>query len=152
MCTHVDDLLYCYLPEGKDVMNSFLAKFNIGSTETNSFRYCGKQFDRSGDGDILVDTVDNTRKIRPITLEAKRLGTERITGDDITRLRSVTGSLAWIARQTRPDLAYRVSCLQPSIKNATVATLADANAVVQLAHKGDQAKLRFPRGHLNILQ
>ena len=149
MCTHVDDLLYCYLPEGKDVMDSFLAKFNIGSTETNNFRYCGKQFDRSSAGDILVDTVDNTRKIRPITFDAKRVGTERITGDDITRLRSVTGSLAWIARQTRPDLAYRVSRLQSSIKNASVATLADANAVVQLAHKGDQVKLRFPRGHLN---
>ena len=149
ICTHVDDLLHCYLPEGKDVMDSFLAKFNIGSAETNSFRYCGKQFDRSSGGDIHVDTVDNTRKIRPITFDAKRVGTERITGDDITRLRSVTGSLAWIARQTRPDLAYRVSRLQSSIKNASVATLADANAVVQLAHKGDQVKLRFPRGHLN---
>ena len=94
LCTHVDDLLYCYLPEGKDVMNSFLAKFNIGSKETNNFRYCGKQLDRSGDGDILVDTVDTTR---PISFETKRFRTERITGDDITRLRSVTGSLAWIA-------------------------------------------------------
>ena len=62
--------------------------------------------------------------------------------------RSVTGSLAWIARQTRPDLAYRVSRLQSSVKSATVATLCDANAVVQLAHKGDQVKLRFPQGHL----
>ena len=138
MCTHVDDLLYCYLPEGKDVMKSFLAKFNIGSTERNSFRYCGKQLDRSGSGGILVDTVDNTRKIKPISFDAKRSGTERITGDDITRL---TG-------QTRPDLAYRVSRLHSSIKNASVATLADADAVVQLAHKGDQVKLRSPRGHL----
>ena len=129
-------------------MNSFLAKFNIGSTEANSFRYCGKQFDRSGNGDILVDTVDNTRKIKPISFDAKRSGTERITGDGITRLRSVTGSLAWIARQTRPDLAYRVSRLQSSIKNASIATLADANAVVQVTHKRDQVKLRFPRGHL----
>ena len=33
MCTHVDDLLYCYLPEGKEVIERFLNKFNIGSTE-----------------------------------------------------------------------------------------------------------------------
>ena len=58
MCTHVDDLLYCYLPEGKEVIERFLNKFNIGSTEVNEFRYCGKQFSRSGDGDIFVDTVD----------------------------------------------------------------------------------------------
>ena len=91
-----------------------------------------------------MDTVDNTREIKPISFDAKLSGTERMTGNDITRLRSVTGSLAWIARQTRPDLAYR---LQSSIKNASVATLADANAVAQSAHKGDQVKLRFPRGH-----
>ena len=148
MCTHVDDLLYCYLPEGKEVIERFLNKFNIGSTEVNEFRYCGKQFSRSGDGDIFVDTVDNTRKIKPIPIDAGRPGSEKISGDDITRLRSVTGSLAWVARQTRPDLAYRVSRLQSSIKNATVSTLCDANAVVQLAHKGDQVRLRFPSGHL----
>ena len=148
MCTHVDDLLYCYLPEGKEVIERFLNKFNIGSTEVNDFRYCGKQFSRSGDGDIFVDTVDNTRKIKPIPIDAGRSGNEKISGDDITRHRSVTGSLAWVARQTRPDLAYRVSRLQSSIKNATVSTLCDANAVAQLAHKGDQVRLRFPCGHL----
>ena len=148
MCRLVDDLLYCYLPEGKEVIERFLNKFNIGSTEVNEFRYCGKQFSRSGDGDIFVDTVDNTRKIKPIPIDAGRPGSEKISGDDITRLRSVTGSLAWVARQTRPDLAYRVSRLQSSIKNATVSTLCDANAVVQLAHKGDQVRLRFPSGHL----
>jgi len=149
MRTHVDDLLCCYLPEGKEVIERFLNKFNIGSTEVNDFRYCGKQFSRSGDGDIFVDTVDNTRKIKPIPIDAGRSsGNEQVSGDDITRLRSVTGSLAWVARQTRPDLAYRVSRLQSSIKNATVSTLCDANAVVQLAHKGDQVRLRFPCGHL----
>ena len=43
MCTHVDDLLYCYLPEGKEVIERFLNKFNIGNTEVNDFRYCGKE-------------------------------------------------------------------------------------------------------------
>ena len=58
MCTHVDDLLHCYFPEGKDVIEHVLNKFNIGSTEVNDFRYCGKQFSRSGDGGIYIDTVD----------------------------------------------------------------------------------------------
>ena len=40
------------------------------------------------------------------------------------RLRSVTGSLAWVSRQTRPDLGYRVSRLQSSISGATVAIFA----------------------------
>ena len=140
MCAHVDDPLYCYLTEGKEVIERFLNKFNIGNTEVNDFRYCGQQFSRSGDGDIYVDTVDNTRKIKPIPIQASRSNNDKISGDDITRLGSVTGSLAWVARQTRPDLAYRVKRLQSSIKNATVSTLCDANA--------DQVRLRFPCGHL----
>ena len=66
----------------------------------------------------------------------------------MTRLRSVTGSLAWVARQTRPDLGYRVSRLQSSISGATVAILHDANAVVQLAQQGIENKLIFPGEHL----
>ena len=82
------------MPEGKEVIERFLNKFNIGfnigNTEVNDFRYCGKQFSRSGDGDIYVDTVDNTRKIKLIPIDAS---SEKISGDDITRLRSVTRSL-----------------------------------------------------------
>ena len=53
-----------------------------------------------------------------------------------------------MARQTRPDLGYRVSRLQSSISGATVAILHDANAVVQLAQQGIENKLIFPGGHL----
>ena len=147
MCTHVDDLLYSFLPEGEEVMKSFLAKFSVGSSDTNSFRYCGKQFVRGDDKVIKVDTADNTRKIHGADV-GSRLGSERLQQGDITKLRSITGSLAWISRQTRPDLGYRVSRLQSSIKDATVSTLADANAVVVLAHKGHDVALCFPAAHL----
>ena len=54
------------------MIERFLNKFNIGSTEVNDFRYCGNQFSRPGDGDIYVHTVDNTRKIIPISIDASR--------------------------------------------------------------------------------
>ena len=38
MASHVDDLLYAYLPEGEDAMKKFLSKFDLGSTETDNFR------------------------------------------------------------------------------------------------------------------
>ena len=65
MCTHVDDLLYSFLPEGEQVMKSFLAKFSVGSSDTNNFRYCGKQFERGSDNIIKVDTADNTCDVDP---------------------------------------------------------------------------------------
>ena len=148
MATHVDDILYAYIPEGKSVIDSFLEKFNLGSSESNSFRYCGKQFERTADGTITQDTCDNTRRIKPIKIAPGRSASEPLDKDDVTRLRSVTGSLAWVARQTRPDLGYRVSRLQSSISGATVAILHDANAVVQLAQQGIENKLIFPGGHL----
>ena len=64
---HVDNLLYCDLPGGKEVIEHFLNKFKIGNTQVNGFRYCGTQFSRSGEGDICIDTVDNTRKTQTTT-------------------------------------------------------------------------------------
>ena len=150
LATHVDDLLFTYLPEGEEKIMKFLQKFELGSQEVDNFRYCGKQFSRELDGTITIDVADNTRKIRGIKFGASRKGNEVLDKDDLTRLRSTTGSLAWVVRQGRPDLAYRVSRLQSSVKGATVATLAEANRVVDLAHfHMNDVKLRFPPYHLN---
>ena len=152
MATHVDDILYAYIPEGKSVIDSFLQKFNLGSSESNSFRYCGKQFERTADGTITQDTCDNTRRIKPIKIAPGRSASEPLGKDDVTRLRSVTGSLAWVARQTRPDLGYRVSRLQSSISGATVAILHDANAVVQLdASFSNEKNYKSQQGRFHFL-
>ena len=149
LASHVDDLLYAYLPEGEGAMKTFLSRFDLGSTETDDFRYCGKQFSREPNGTITIDVRDNTRRIKKINIAGGRPSSEKLDKDDMTRLRSVTGSLAWVARQGRPDLGYRVSRLQSSVKDATVATLTEANRVVDLAHNGmDFVKLRFPPNHL----
>eukprot|EP00435_Cladocopium_sp_Y103_P068333 s119_g31.t1 len=146
MCIHVDDLLYAFLPEAENTFKAFLAKFLIGTSDADSFRYCGKQFGREDDGaTITIDVDDNTRRIRKVRIDSQRRHSEPLTTSDLTALRSVVGSLAWIARQCRPDIAYRVSRLQSSIKGATVATLLEANRVVALASQGiGEVKLRFP--------
>ena len=57
-------------------------------------------------------------------------------------MRSVVGSLSWIARQGRPDLLYRASRLQANTK---VHWLKEANEVLELALEGmEDVKLRFP--------
>ena len=63
--------------------------------------------------------------------------------DNITRLGSATGSLAKQGQIWHTGLAVydlRSKALQSA--------LCDANAVVQLVHKGDQVRLRFPCRHL----
>ena len=88
---------------------------------------------------------DNTRRIHPIRIQDGRPNSDELTPSDVTQLRSVVGSLSWIARQGRPDLLYVVSRLQSEVKGATVQTLRDANKAVALAQAGrDEVFLRFP--------
>ena len=150
LTTHVDDLLYAFLPEGKEATEKLLSKFELGASEQSTFRYCGKQFTQTEDGTITIDVADNTRRIPKIKIQEGRRLNEKLKDEDITRLRSAIGSLSWITRQGRPDLAYRVSRLQTSDKHATVGTLHEANKVIDLAHKDmTSAKYRFPARHLN---
>ena len=59
--------------------------------------------------------------------------TRKATADEIHQLRSVTQSLGWIARQTRPDLSYRVSKIQSTFENACVRDLRECNRTVEYA-------------------
>ena len=78
-----------------------------------------------------------------IDIKSNGKHTDQIDRGEERQLRSVVGSLSWISRQARPDILYRVSKLQSSIKNAITATLHEANKVVELAQKGRNLKLRY---------
>ena len=59
--------------------------------------------------------------------------TRKATADEIHQSRSVTQSLAWIARQTRPDLSYRISKIQSTFEIACVRDLRECNCIVECA-------------------
>ena len=96
-----------------------------------TLRFCGKQLDRE-DKDVLIDVADNTTRTTHINIGKNRKAEEKITPGEEKQLRSVLGSLSWLSRQARPDLLYRVSRLQSSVKGANVVTLQDANKVFRL--------------------
>ena len=58
---------------------------------------------------------------------------DNATATEIAQARSVIGSLAWIARQVRPDLCYPTSRLQSVVSAALVKHLAQCNKVLQEA-------------------
>ena len=99
-------------------MDQLLGKFDIGFQESETFRYCGTQFATTTDG--TVDVSDNTLKIKPITIEQGRPNSEALQPHELSQLRSVVGSLSWIARQARPDLLYVVSKLQSEVSKACI--------------------------------
>ena len=100
-------------------MDRLLTRFEVGRKEEGRLRFCGKQFDASGH-DILLHVADNTRKTTYVEIAKHRSPADPVIKGEEKQLRSVVGSLSWIARQARPDILYRVSKLQSSIKGATV--------------------------------
>ena len=144
ICTHVDDLLFCHNDVGKKKVQEILDKFSVGKIEEKNFRYCGRRFIQEEDFTIHVDVQENTRSLKTVTIGHGRKGTDLLTSEELTSLRSVVGSVAWIARYARPDLAYKVNELQRACNpKGTVQSLKDANRVVELALQLIDFKLTF---------
>ena len=112
MSSNVDDLLYGYLPEGAEAMNSVLQHFLVGKS---TFRFRGS--DKMKTLAFTSQPKDNTERVQPITYDAKHSLTRKATASEVHQSRSVTQSLAWIARQIRPDLSYRFSKIQSTFEN-----------------------------------
>ena len=147
LATHVDDLLMAYHEEAEENFRKLFAKFTVGKVEECNFRYCGRRFTQDPDFTIHIDAADNTRSVKHIAITPGRKSTDTVTEKELTQLRSVTGSLAWVARYARPDLAYRVNCLQRSCNvKATVQDLKEANKVVDFALNGIDLKVTFRSG------
>ena len=59
--------------------------------------------------------------------------TRKATASEVHHKRSVTQSVAWISKQTRPDLSYRISKIQSTFENACVGDLRECNRIVESA-------------------
>ena len=136
MVTHVDDLCWACKPEAECHIDAILEAFVVNNSkiQEKEFRFCGKEIKQYDDFSVFVTCFHATEQIGPIryaslgrSLDAN--ATEGETG----QLRSVVGSLGWVARQCRPDLSYSVSSGQGSVCNAKLRDLKDTNAAVEQA-------------------
>ena len=87
------------------------------------------------DFSVSVKCKDTTEKIEPVRYDPKgRKQTDLARDHEIAQLRSVVGSLAWVARQCRPQLSYGVNKLQSVCGTATLDDLRFANKLLQEAN------------------
>ena len=131
--SNVDDLRYGSLPGYEKAIQRILDTFDVKVQNEGEFRFCGKEFKQNSDYSITVIAKDNTEKIRPIDIPNKKRLVDRCSDVEITALRSVVASIAWIARQVRPDLSYRVSKLQSITSKACVKDIKEANKLLDFA-------------------
>ena len=149
LATHVDDLLWACEPEAQTIMDKILTTFQCGKIEEGTFRYCGKDVEQDEDFNIKVTCRSSTMKIQKARIPSGRSLAEPLNDEDKTSMKSIAGSLAWIARQCRPDLAYRVSRVQAASSTGCVADLKEANKYVDYAASTASRGLTFKSGILS---
>jgi hypothetical protein len=148
MCVHVDDIMWGIEDEHESHIRLILEAFDMGKIEETPFRYCGKEITQDDDFTIHVATKNNTEKIEQINIPQNRKAGPATEGE-ISQLRSVVGSLAWVARESRPDIAYRTSRLQSRCAKATVADLRECNKVVEYVISTSSVGLTFTPGDID---
>ena len=92
------------------------------------------------------------RKELPIKYDrAKRSLEDKANESEISQGRSVIGSLAWIARQVRPEYCYQSSRLQSVIASAKLKHIQQCNKVLQDIQATSKIVYapRVPPTHLN---
>ena len=149
LATHVDDLLWACEPEAQSVVDKILTSFMCGKIEEGTFRYCGKDVEQDADFNVKITCRSSTMKIQKAQIPSGRSIAEPLNDEDKTSMKSIAGSLAWIARQCRPDLAYRVSRVQAASSNGCVADLKEANKHVDYAVSTSSRGLTFRSGVLS---
>ena len=115
-------------------MDNLLQYFELNQVEEGIFRFCGREYSQGEDFGIYITCKNNIEKILPISFVRGVRGPDaKATAAEIAQARSVVGSLAWIARQVRPDLCDQTSRLQSVVSTALVKHLTQCNKVLQEA-------------------
>eukprot|EP00913_Durusdinium_trenchii_P018068 g16978.t1 len=147
LITHVDDLMWTGGATVEARMDEICKHYNFGKVEKDTFRYCGRNISRD-ETHIYVKCDNLIDRVRPVwlTQEQKRREEQPVPESIRGQLRSIIGSLAWLARVCRPDLAYAVCRMQMAVHSATFGDVKYANSVVNLAMKTKDSGLAYPIG------
>ena len=138
LATHVDDMLWATKSGYEDRVQQLLDRYTIKTVESGTFRFCGREVIQHSDFSVSVKCKDTTEKLEPVRYDPKgRKQTDLARDHEITQLRSVVGSLAWVARQCRPQFSYGVNKLQSVCGTATLDDLKFANKLQEAKESSD---------------
>ena len=144
---HVDDLLWCGNEQMDAVMTKVQQRYNFGVVNASEFKFCGRIISQQKDGISIrcPNVLDRVKNIY-ISPERRKNRGEAATASEISQLRSVLGSVAWLSRVCRPDLAFAVNQLQAVQQKAKVNDLLMANKLLSKALATKDYGVFFPAG------
>ncbi|CAK8996233.1 Retrovirus-related Pol polyprotein from transposon RE2 (Retro element 2) (AtRE2) [Includes: Protease RE2 [Durusdinium trenchii] len=148
---HVDDLLWAGSEAMQKTMEAVQAEFKFGLVESDELKYCGRIIHQGKDGITITcpSVLDRTKPIYVSPQRRRHLG-EVATPAEISQLRSVVGSLSWLARVCRPDLSFQVNQLQARQQAAQVRHLVDANKLLHHALQDRNKGIFYAKGAMEF--
>ena len=107
LITHVDDLCWAMKPGYDEPIEKTLDDFVVKKVEETKFRFCGKDIEQLDDMSIRVTCEDAIESVSALKYEKnKRKPGDSAKEAEIGQMRSIIGSLGWIARQCHPEISY----------------------------------------------
>ncbi|XP_057305251.1 uncharacterized protein LOC130642182 [Hydractinia symbiolongicarpus] len=128
---HVDDFVYGGSPAfHKEVIAKLFETFKISTQSSSTFKYLGLDVDQCK-SKIKINQVSYIESLITVNIENDVNNERKLTSKEKTMLRLLSGQIAWVAGQTRPDVAYD-SCQTSNYgKEPTVQNLKDANKIIR---------------------
>ena len=142
---HVDDLLWCGTEAMDRTMKQVQEKYKFGSVSDAEFKFCGRIISQRREG-IMVTCPNVMDRVKAVYIDPARRKQrcEAATASEISQLRSVVGSLAWLSRVCRPDLAFAVNQLQSVQQSARVQDLLQANKLLSSSMASKEKGIFYP--------
>ena len=136
LITHVDDLCWATKPGYEHAIQKILDAFVVKKVEETKFRFCGKDVEQLSDMSIKVTCEDAIEAVGTLNYELNKRKPEDKAGEaEIAQMRSVIGSLGWIARQCHPEISFGVSKGQGAVSKAKMKDLKEANECLNTARE-----------------
>ena len=113
-------------------------EYLLGKNQQGAGRFCGKDIALQPDGSIKIDQefyVKDKVVKNHLSSESRQQRYSKCTAAEIEQLRSQLGVLSWLSKETRCDLAGRVSLLQQSFPEPKISDMLEGNKIADEAVK-----------------
>ena len=140
-----DDLLHGGDEEHTRCMEQIRQRYKLGKYQYDAGRFTGKNFQTLADGSIKIHQEHYTRetiKEIPLTRARRKQRYSHCTPEEVTLLRASVGALAWLSKETRPELAGRVSLLQQCFPTPRIRDIVEANSLSKEAQGAPESGIR----------
>ena len=142
---HVDDLLVAGNQEFFAILEKLKKRFEFGSVRSDKFVHTGLEIARQADGSVCMSQQSYIESLSEIALPQARLKQvdSPLTADETQQLRGLVGSLLWISRMTRLDIAVDMCVLSTKLATGTVAEILRANKTMRYLKGSSHHKIVY---------